>query len=56
MSEHPYPTSTFASRKAERLEREAREGMPERRKLALDVSDEADNAFSMATVDETGIS
>lgn len=46
--------STFADRKRERLEREAVEGPPPRRKLTLAAGDRAERIFTIEDVDESG--
>ena len=46
--------STFASRTKSRLEREAAEGVPPRRKLTLAAGDQAESIFVIEDVDEGG--
>ena len=48
----PEPNSTFASRRAARVAREAVEGVPPRRKLGLDAGENAEAAFSITVIDE----
>ena len=50
----PEPNSTFASRKRERLAREAVEGAPPRRQLGLAAGDQVEAVFVVEDVDEGG--
>jgi len=50
----PTTNSTFRSRQEARLEREAVEGVPPRRKLGLNAGENAEQSFVITTVDDSG--